>query len=275
MEVLTAYVRQHARRMPEQKLEGAEETAVEEKSKEDSRGEFETTGVPTLDSDIQTIMTVLRRRSERTYYLAYDGEPEPLDLRGTHLLGAEDLRGADLSHAQLSHAQLRGADFLEANLSRADLSGANLLEATLRGANLSGATLRGAELSKANFLEANLSRADLSEVLLSGLTDFSRADLSGADLRGAVRSLWGLSAADIEGMGLKVEDVEGWGHMVAEVAERVGLKGPAQAGAELSLLEVLQAQLEDANGDANTKLPSGLKPPAHWGVKTDEQTEGE
>jgi hypothetical protein len=29
--------------------------------------------------------------------------------------------------------------------------------------------------------------------------------------------------------------------------------------------------LEPATGDENTRLPADLNPPAHWGVKTDEQ----
>ena len=305
MEVLTAYVRQHARRMPEQKLEGAEEAAIEEQykedSREDSRGELETTGVPTLDPDIQAIMTVLRRR---THSIGH-GEPEPLDLRGAHLSGADlsgaNLRGAVLSGAVLSGAELqeadlsgavlsgsylteaglqeavytgadlsgahlRGAELSGEDLSGADLSGADLSGADLAYVDLSGANLRGAELSRANLSRANLSGADLSEVILTGTTTFSGADLRGADLRGAVRSLMDLSEADIEGMGLKLEDLEGrTGRMVAEVAEGVKLKGPAQAGAELSLLEVLQAKLDEANGDANTQLPSGLKPPRTLG----------
>jgi len=35
-----------------------------------------------------------------------------------------------------------------------------------------------------------------------------------------------------------------------------------------------QLQEQEVLGDENTKLPFDLKPPAHWGVQTDEQTEG-
>jgi hypothetical protein len=42
----------------------------------------------------------------------------------------------------------------------------------------------------------------------------------------------------------------------------------------LSAVEYLsQAQLEETTGDENTQLPPNLKPPAHWGVKTDDQSE--
>ena len=314
MEVLTAYVRQHARQLPEQKLEGAEEAAVELQYKEDTWGELETTGVPTLDPDIQAIMTVLRRR---THSLGL-GEPEPLDLRGAHLSGADlsgaDLRGTNLSAAVLSGANLWNAnlfganltganfsgavltevifseaDLTEANLSRAYLSGqnlsgaplsrANLSGAHLRGAHLRGADLSGAHLSGADLSEAHLRGADLSEVILGAGTNISGADLRGADLRGAVRSLEELSEADLDGMGLLEDEnitkaLSSRRELSAADLEGVGLKGPAYAGAERSFLEVLQSHLEGTIGDQNTQLPHGLKPPAYWGVKTDEQSEG-
>src|SRR5215218_6330267 len=59
MEVLTAYVRQHARWLPWELQEGAVEAAVEKKSKGDSREEAELAEVRTHGPDIQAIMTVL------------------------------------------------------------------------------------------------------------------------------------------------------------------------------------------------------------------------
>jgi hypothetical protein len=100
MEVLTAYVRQHAPLTPEKE-------ATEEGSDEEVRAP---------DPDIQAIMTVLRRRTH-----AYElGEPEPLDLHATELSGA-NLSNADLSDADLSGADLSGADLLEANLNQVQL----------------------------------------------------------------------------------------------------------------------------------------------------------
>jgi len=75
-------------------------------------------------------------------------------------------------------------------------------------------------------------------------------DLSGADLTNA-----DLSDADLSG---------------------ANLSGAILEGANLSGAEHLtQQELEEAFGDEHTQLPAGLKLPAHWGVKTDEQTEGE
>jgi hypothetical protein len=99
MEVLTAYVRQHAPLGPEQDQEGAEDATAAKKSEEDSRGATEITKVPAPEPDIQAIMTVIRRR---TRYYGH-GELEYLDLHETNLTGA-DLSGADLSGADLSGA---------------------------------------------------------------------------------------------------------------------------------------------------------------------------
>jgi hypothetical protein len=204
MEVLTAYVRQHAPWRPEGGRGEEADSAVEKKSVEDSSSDSDTAEVSTPDPDIQAIMTVLRRRSR---FFGH-GEPEHLDLRETNLSGA-DLRGANLMGADLGGASLMGA-----NLGGADLRGTTFRRADLRGALLGEADLGGAWFSGAYF-----SGAYYSEAYLGG------ADFSGANLSGA-RNL-------------------------------------------------IQAQLEGTRGDKDTRLPSNLKPPAHWGVKTDEQGEGD
>jgi pentapeptide repeat protein len=218
MEVLTAYVRQNAPWQPE-KAQGSEaDSAVEETPEEDLSGESETTVFSQLSPDrviepalwqqfgdrsiklalwqrsstpapdIQAIMTILRRRTRNFGH----GEPEPLDLHKTRLMGA-NLRRADLKGTELWRANLFQAALWEANLTGADLSGADLWGASLWRADLSGASLWEADL---------------------GLVDLVEANLSGADLRKAKY--------------------------------------------------LTQAQLEKTSGDENTKLPPGLKPPAHW-----------
>jgi hypothetical protein len=164
MEVLTAYVRQHARWLQEEVQEGTEDAAVENKSREDSRGESKPTERPTPDPDIQAIMTVLRRRTRSLGH----GEPEPLHLHETNLSGA-NLRGAVLTEADLSGANLSGADLAEVDLTRAHLTGADLTGAAdLSGANLSGTFLRQANLSGADLSGANLSGAYLMRAHLTG-----------------------------------------------------------------------------------------------------------
>jgi hypothetical protein len=99
--------------------------------------------------------------------------------------------------------------------------------------------LRNAKLSGANLQGANLQGADLV------FADLKGADLRGAKLsKGAIRSPAYLAAADLKGADLR--------------------------GADLT-----QKQLEGTTGDQTTRLPDHLKPPAHWGLKTDEQNEGD
>jgi hypothetical protein len=53
------------------------------------------------------------------------------------------------------------------------------------------------------------------------------------------------------------------------------LRGANLSRANLSGAKHLtQEELEEAFGDEHTQLPAGLKFPAHWGVRTDEQTGG-
>jgi hypothetical protein len=147
MEVLTAYVGQHAPWRPEEAQQGEEDATVEN-SGEDSREATETTEVPPPGPDIQAIMTVLRRR---TRFFGH-GEPERLNLRSTHL------REANLQGAKLDGANLHGANLYGANLYGAKLNGADLQEADLRGAYLQGTLL---DTREANLYGAYPQGADL------------------------------------------------------------------------------------------------------------------
>ncbi len=194
MEVLTAYVRQHAPWQPEdaQQVEG--DAAAEKKSEEDSREESETAEVPPYfrvrsaapAADIQAIMTVIGRRT-RSYGQGDFDLLDLLDLHETNLWGAflweADLSGAILWGANLSHTSLREADLSGAILSEADLSEADLSGAILWGAILSGADLSGAILSGAGLLRADLSGAkNLTQAQLKETTGDENTQLP-ADLK--------------------------------------------------------------------------------------------
>ncbi|SDN15396.1 pentapeptide repeat-containing protein [Streptomyces wuyuanensis] len=85
--------------------------------------------------------------------------------------------------------------------------------------------------------------ADLLGARLGG------ADLHGADLRGAC-----LIAADLHGADLRLADLLG-----------ADLRDTDLSGADLTgSIFLTQPQLQQARGDAATKLPSGLRRPAHW-----------
>jgi hypothetical protein len=242
MEVLTAYVRQHARWRPEER-----EAAVE-KMEEDAREAPVSTAVSPPAPDIQAIITVLRRRT----YSYGQGEPEPLDLQETNLEGANftNLEGANFSGANLERANFSGANLYRAFFPRANLSGASfVLLTTERYAVLQRAYLWEADLSEASLYGANLTRAFLPRANLSG-AGLERANLYGATLDGA----------DLSGATLWEAD----------------LSGASVYGANFSGTDLLQAQLEKTVGgenDENIQLPSHLQPPAHWGLDTDEQIE--
>jgi uncharacterized protein YjbI with pentapeptide repeats len=216
MEILTAYVRQNA------------PLRTEKESTEAGSDD----GASAPDPDVQAIMTVLRRRTRSFGH----GEPEPLDLHETNLVGA-NLAGADLTKADLPGAVLTYAVLTKADLTQADLSEATLLRANLWGATLTGALLPSANLAGA-FLSADLSWANLT------LADLRGAELGGADLRRA-----GLGGAK--------------------------LREASLGGADLRGADPTQKQLDEATGNKNTQLPHGLVLPAHWEGRTDKQIEGD
>lgn len=213
MEVLTAYVREHAPRCAATSSSPAPTSDVEP-----AVGELNESRAPT---DVQAVMTVLARRN-----VAHDRPKTQLDLRRTQLEGLHvwsaafasarfegvngnsatfgecDLARANFLEALLSDAyfwnsNLENASFFEAKLihahmARANLTHANcfgadmqrviLLSADLRGADLRDADLRWGELDEADLREAVLCDADLREAELAK-ADLRNANLTGADLR--------------------------------------------------------------------------------------------
>jgi uncharacterized protein YjbI with pentapeptide repeats len=124
---------------------------------------------------------------------------------------------------------LNCASLADAQLAHVDLHCVLLMESDLQGANLSSAILKRAILRKSNFRGA-----DLRGAILDG-ADLCRANLCGADLRGA----------SLDSAFLKLTDL---------------------TGADLSTAHGLTtAQINDANGDEQTKLPGDLARPASWG----------
>jgi uncharacterized protein YjbI with pentapeptide repeats len=260
IEVLTAFLRGHARSDPKTAAPGKASGLtpnVEEPADE----------VPMLREDLQAAATVIGRRDLRHER----PEHHTLFLRGVDLpqvsLLNGRLRAANLYRANLSHAILSGADLamallndadltdayldganlakaflqranlsraylIDANLSEADLTAADLTAADLGGANLAGANLLRANLSGTDLFRAGLSEANLYEARLSEANS-SEADLSGADLSGAI-----LSGADLSGA----------------ILSRANLSKADLSGA----IGVNQEQLAEAITDEETKLPEYL-----------------
>jgi len=115
MEVLAAFVREHARW---------------------SEGDVVTARI---GADVQAILTVLGRRHT------------PFDRPETHI----DLHGTSLARAYLPHAHLEAAFLYESNLDGAMLQGANLRGAWGWKSSFSGAVLQGAHLEGADLTGAS------------------------------------------------------------------------------------------------------------------------
>jgi hypothetical protein len=170
MEVLTAYVRETAPRLPEPPKDAppskGDQSPWEEPQVLGLGQEPPTTQkqrLPRPAADIQAILTALGRRTQ-TYG---NGEQQRLDLTNTDLGGANlmfaRLQGANLMHTHMQGANLAGAQLQGADLWRARLQGARLGGAQLQGADLGGAQLQGADLGG-----AQLQGADLADVNLEG-----------------------------------------------------------------------------------------------------------
>jgi hypothetical protein len=189
-------------------------------------------------ADIQAILDVLGRRDSH-----HEKDNQWLNLSSTYLggadlhrayLGAAIFQWAHLEKANLFYADLKGAHLNEAQLQRAELIGAQLKDADLGAADLSDANLSGANLSGADLTSANLRGVDIGGVLfIRG--DPTRKGLVGADLSGADLSYAKLSDTDLS-----------------------------------EAKNLTQKQVDSADGNLFTKLPTGLCLPRNWiGVQAD------
>ncbi len=253
VEVLTAYVREHAP-WPPKGLSDEDglppQLAYGSEIPDHARSAVKKKLPSPEDPDIRAILAVLRRRSR---YLG-NGESEPLDLGRTNLRRAK-LRGAHLEGAALWATSLVDVDLRGAHLEGANLAGSDLLIANLYGTHLEGANLHVANLEAANLRETHLEGADLSGAIMTG-ANYDDVHLEGADLSGAKMRYVGffgrvhMSGADLSGTNVKA----------ADLTKALGLT---------------QAQIDQANGDQKTRLPAGLNPPAWWPEGTDDQPDGD
>lgn len=162
VEILTAYVREHAPLLSNEQ---------EERLEDDPEVE------PSIPADVQAALTVLVRRNTA------NDPPQPWHLN----LSAVYLPRADLHDAPLANADLSSTVLTNANLEGAQLQGARLTFARAYMANLSHAGLEGAHLAETNLRSANLMNTDLRHAMLA------TAKLRDADLHGArytVDTVW-------------------------------------------------------------------------------------
>ena len=273
MEILTAYVREHAQRdrPPSVRQPAADEQRPASFSDEDL--------LPTsaLKADIQAALTVLGRRRTN-----YDPPRQVLNLMRTDLCGANLIQAslqrallgeADLQKAKLWEANLQGvrliraslreANFVNANLQKAVFVGAQLQHAVLNEADLRGALFTGASLDGAILLLANLQKAVLTGADLQGAS-FLLADLQSADLKEA-----NLQKADFQQANLRRADLSG-ANLQEATLFHANLQGADLTEADLRGASLIRAsgltsqQLAVARGDNTTRLPPSVERPAHW-----------
>jgi uncharacterized protein YjbI with pentapeptide repeats len=261
MEVLTAYVREHAPWPPRPAEEPEEAVSTQDREPDKDADENEEVRPST---DVQAVIAVLGRRE------ISGREEHKLDLSSADLKGARFAKGPDegnfegaiLRRSRLEDAKLEGADLMKADLTEADLRRADLTEADLRGAylegaNLEGAILEGANLEGAIFLSANLAGSR-----------FMQADLTGAYLREAVLTgahlTWAnLTSADLRGANLRGANLT-WANLTqasfveANLTEPDGLTGAKFMRANLTGANLEGARLEGVLYDSDTKWPSGF-----------------
>jgi uncharacterized protein YjbI with pentapeptide repeats len=188
-------------------------------------------------TDVQAVLTVIGRRN-----------PGP---------GRVDLAGTNIPGAYLNEALLKDVILVKAHLEGAVLAGAHLEGGHLPGAHLEGALLYAVHLETAYLNEAHLEGAALIGAYLE------HAKLAGAHLEGAALPAAHLEGANLFQAHLERADLHGAHLEGADLSqahlERADLHGAYLEGADLSTTEGLtQAQIDDAYGDAETKLPPGL-----------------
>jgi hypothetical protein len=144
----------------------------------------------------------------------------------TRLYGARDGNRV----VDLNHTDLFGLDLSDMHLEGAFLGGAHLERAYLTSAHLNEADLRTAHLDGAALGDAVLEQADLSGAHLDG------AYLTGAKLAGT-----NLNGADLKRTDLGDTDLQG-------------------------VLNLTQAQINEANGDLGTRVPGDRRVPGWWSV---------
>jgi uncharacterized protein YjbI with pentapeptide repeats len=133
------------------------------------------------------------------------------------------------------------------DLAKVNINRCNLTDARLHGANLYYANLHYADLSRANLTDADLSRAKLADANLT-IARLTGAFLTDARLTGALLNGANLSRANLTGAHLDRADLTG-----------ADLSGTNLSRANLTgALNLTQEQLDQACGNADTKLPEGF-----------------
>jgi uncharacterized protein YjbI with pentapeptide repeats len=187
-----------------------------------------------------------------------------LVLPGSNLDHAK-LFGTDLSYTDLRHSSFSGATLEKATLIRSSLAGSKAEKANF--SRIEGYRTIFTEVSapQASFVSAELQRADFSDADLTG-ADFEKAELGRAILANATITGSRFAMANLSRVHLNQAKFEGPIDYSGAFLFLTRIEGM-----DLSQATGLQQwQIEQACGDASTKLPAGLQTPPGWPCSPDD-----
>ena len=251
MSIIAAYIRHRSRAYVE------EEHKKENKSP--SWDEFIKNHISQRPSpiDLEAAVAVIRGRNTAFDIPLVEGVPF-LDLSGVFLFRI-NFAGASLEQVDFTGSILRKCIFQNAKLNDAIMHGANFTDSKFYEADMSGIQAEGAIFSLAAMNEAKmcddayLTAANFQEASMGGV-DFSNAELSGADFQRADLLYVNFSSANLGGGGFAGADVRN------AKFDKAGLYGTDLSKA----IGLTAEQIENARGNAATKLPKGIKLPDKW-----------
>lgn len=195
-----------------------------------------------------------------------------------------DWQECNKAKLMISGSALDGANLADADLSYTDLRGSSLNGTNFAKATLIRSSLAGSKAAKANFTRIEGYRTDFSQVAAPGASfasaelqraDFTGAELTGADFQKAELGRATFSGAVITGGNFAMANLSRVVFQGAKFEGPIDLSGAFLfltrfEGVDLSVATGLQQwQIEQACGDANTKLPAALKPPSDWACNSD------
>jgi uncharacterized protein YjbI with pentapeptide repeats len=187
------------------------------------------------------------------------------------MLSGSDLDSANLSETDLSLTDLRDSSLTGANLEKAALYRSSLAGSNAEKANFSRvegyrADFGSVSASSASFVSAELQRANFSDARLDG-ADFQKAELGRANFAKATISNANFARANLSRVNLNQAKFDSPLDLTGAFLFLTRLEG-----LDLSQAKGLQQwQIDQACGDANTKLPAGLQAPANWACQPDEE----
>ena len=197
-----------------------------------------------------------------------------------------DWQGCTKSKLMLSGSELGSANLVETDLSQTDLRDSNLAGANLEKAALYRSSLAGSNAEKANFSRIEGYRTDFQSISASGASfvsaelqraDFSNARLDSADFQKAELGRANFAKATISNANFARANLSRVNLNQAKFDGPLELTGSFLFLTRLEGLDLTQAkglqqwQIDQACGDAATKLPTGLQVPAKWTCQPDEE----